>query len=125
MATLVVNTAILTTIGVASGTAAGLVIAPRLINMQGQTSGLGAGISDGLPATTIAEILAVALATAGGRGARPGPPYHPDRRLGPPAQPGPSVTIAAAGRTTADPVDVTRRCQAWRFPPSPSGHTSK
>jgi putative ABC transport system permease protein len=64
MATLVVNTAILTTIGVASGTAAGLVIAPRLINMQGQTSGIGAGISDGLPATTIAEILAVALATA-------------------------------------------------------------
>ncbi len=64
MATLVVNTAILTSIGVASGTAAGLVIAPRLINMQGQTSGIGAGISDGLPATTIAEILAVALATA-------------------------------------------------------------
>jgi putative ABC transport system permease protein len=64
MATLVVNTAILTTIGVATGTAAGLVIAPRLINMQGQTSGIGAGISDGLPATTIAEILAVALATA-------------------------------------------------------------
>ncbi|MGH3154642.1 MAG: FtsX-like permease family protein [Streptosporangiaceae bacterium] len=64
MATLVVNTAILTTIGVASGTAAGMIIAPRLINMQGQTSGIGAGISDGLPATTIAEILAVALATA-------------------------------------------------------------
>ncbi len=64
MATLVVNTAILTTIGVAIGTAAGLIIAPRLINMQGQTSGIGAGISDGLPATTIAEILAVALATA-------------------------------------------------------------
>jgi putative ABC transport system permease protein len=64
MATLVVNTAILTSIGVAIGTAAGLVIAPRLINMQGQTSGIGAGISDGLPATTIAEILAVALATA-------------------------------------------------------------
>ena len=42
-ATLVVNTTILTAIGVASGTVAGLVIAPRLINMQGRTSGIGAG----------------------------------------------------------------------------------
>jgi len=53
-----------TAIGVTSGTIAGLVIAPRLINMQGQTSGLGAGIAAGLSATTIAEILAVALAIA-------------------------------------------------------------
>jgi putative ABC transport system permease protein len=64
MATLVVNTAILTTVGVASGTAAGLIIGPRLINMQAQTSGMGAGISADLPVTTMAEILAVALATA-------------------------------------------------------------
>ena len=61
MATLVVNTTILTAIGVASGTIAGLVIAPRLINMQGQTSGIGSGIAVGLSAATIAEILAAAL----------------------------------------------------------------
>ena len=60
MATLVVNTTILTAIGVTSGTIAGLVIAPRLINMQGQTSGIGSGIAAGLSAATIAEILAVA-----------------------------------------------------------------
>jgi putative ABC transport system permease protein len=64
MATLVVNTAILTVIGVASGTLAGLVIAPRLINMQGQTSGIGSGIAVGLSATSIAEIVALALAIA-------------------------------------------------------------
>src|SRR5580704_10583495 len=64
MATLVVNTTILTAIGVTSGTIAGLVIAPRLINMQGQTSGIGSGIAAGLSAATIAEILAVALVIA-------------------------------------------------------------
>ena len=64
MATLVVNTTILTAIGVTSGTIAGLVIAPRLINMQGQTSGIGSGIAAGLSAATIAEILAVALIIA-------------------------------------------------------------
>jgi putative ABC transport system permease protein len=64
MATLVVNTAILTAIGVTSGTVAGLVIAPRLINMQGQTSGIGSGIAASLSATTVIEILAVALAIA-------------------------------------------------------------
>jgi putative ABC transport system permease protein len=64
MATLVVNTTILTAIGVASGTIAGLVIAPRLINMQGQTSGIGSGIAAGLSGATIAEILAIALGIA-------------------------------------------------------------
>ena len=64
MATLVVNTTILTAIGVTSGTIAGLVIAPRLINMQGQTSGIGSGIAVSLGAVAIAEILAVALAIA-------------------------------------------------------------
>jgi putative ABC transport system permease protein len=64
MATLVVNTTILTAIGVASGVVAGLVIALRLINMQGQTSGIGSGIAAGLSVTTIAEILAVALTIA-------------------------------------------------------------
>jgi putative ABC transport system permease protein len=64
MATLVVSTTILTAIGVASGTIAGLAIAPRLINMQGQTSGIGSGITVALSAATVAEILAVALVTA-------------------------------------------------------------
>ena len=64
MATLVVNTMILTAVGVTSGTVAGLVIAPRLVDMQGQTSGIGSGIAVSLGAAAIAEILAVALATA-------------------------------------------------------------
>jgi putative ABC transport system permease protein len=64
MATLVVSTAILTVIGVGSGMIAGLVIAPRLINMQGQTSGLGSGIATSLSVAAIAEILALALAIA-------------------------------------------------------------
>ena len=64
MATLVVNTMILTAVGVTSGTVAGLVIAPRLIDMQGQTSGIGSGIAVRLGAAAIAEILAAALAIA-------------------------------------------------------------
>jgi len=64
MATLVVNTMILTALGVTGGIVAGLVIAPRLINMQGQTSGIGSGIAVSLSAAAIAEILAVALVTA-------------------------------------------------------------
>jgi putative ABC transport system permease protein len=64
MATLVISTAILTAIGVASGMIAGLAIAPRLINMQGQTSGIGSGIATSLSAAAIAEILALALAIA-------------------------------------------------------------
>jgi putative ABC transport system permease protein len=63
-ATLVVNTMILTALGVTSGVVAGLVIAPRLINMQGRTSGIGSGIAVSLSAAAIAEILAVALVTA-------------------------------------------------------------
>jgi putative ABC transport system permease protein len=63
-ATLVANTMILTTLGVTCGTVAGLVIAPRLINMQGQTSGIGSGIAASLGMAAIAEILAVALAIA-------------------------------------------------------------
>jgi putative ABC transport system permease protein len=61
---LVVNTMILTALGVTCGIVAGLVIAPRLINMQGQTSGIGSGIALSLSAAAIAEILAVALVTA-------------------------------------------------------------
>src|SRR5215469_1936302 len=64
VATLVTNTMILTLLGVSSGIAAGLVIAPRLINMQGETSGIGSGIAVSLSAAAVAAILAVALATA-------------------------------------------------------------
>ena len=64
IATLVVNTMILTAVGVTSGTVVGLMAAPRLIDMQGQTSGIGSGIAVSLSAAAIAEILAVALATA-------------------------------------------------------------
>jgi putative ABC transport system permease protein len=64
VATLVTNTMILTLLGVTSGTVAGLLIAPRLINMQGETSGIGSGIAVSLSAMAIAAILAVALATA-------------------------------------------------------------
>jgi putative ABC transport system permease protein len=64
MATLVVNTMILTALGVTSGIVAGLVIAPRLIDMQAQTSGIGSGIAVGLSAPAIAETLALALAIA-------------------------------------------------------------
>ena len=64
MATLVVNTMILTVVGVTGGTVAGLVIAPRLIDMQAQTSGIGSGIAVGLSAPAIAETLALALAIA-------------------------------------------------------------
>jgi putative ABC transport system permease protein len=64
MATLVTNTMILTALGVAGGTVAGVFIAPRLINMQGETSGIGSGIAVSLSPAAIAAILAVALATA-------------------------------------------------------------
>ena len=64
VATLVTNTMILTLVGVTSGTVAGLLIAPRLINMQGETSGIGSGIAVSLSAAAIAAIIAVALATA-------------------------------------------------------------
>ena len=64
MATLVVNTMILTAVGVTSGTVVGLMVAPRLINMQGQTSGIGSGIAVSLGAVAIAAILVAALAIA-------------------------------------------------------------
>jgi len=65
VATLVTNTMILTLLGVSGGIAAGLLTAPRLINMQGETSGIGSGIAVSLSAAAAAAILAVALATAG------------------------------------------------------------
>jgi hypothetical protein len=39
-------------------------VAPRLINAQGQASGIGWGIAAGLSPATIASLLAAALAAA-------------------------------------------------------------
>ena len=68
MATLVVNTTILTAVGAALGAAAGLAAAPLLINAQGQASGLGWGIaavpSPGLIAAMLAITLTIATAAA-------------------------------------------------------------
>ena len=61
MATLVVNTTILTALGVSLGVALGLVVAPRLINMQGQASGMGAGIATAPSLLTLAAVFVVAL----------------------------------------------------------------
>lgn len=64
MATLVVNTTILTLIGVAGGLMAGLVVAPRLINMQGRSSGLGAGIYAGPSALMVACVVLISVFVA-------------------------------------------------------------
>jgi putative ABC transport system permease protein len=61
MATLVVNTTILTAIGLSLGVALGLAVAPRLINMQGQASGMGAGIAAAPSVLIVAAIFVVAL----------------------------------------------------------------
>jgi putative ABC transport system permease protein len=63
-ATLVVNTTILTAIGVGGGVFAGLVAAPRLINMQGQASGLGAGIATVPAPLIVAAVIGAALLIA-------------------------------------------------------------
>ena len=85
MATLVVNTMILTAVGVTGGTAAGLVAAPRLINMQGATSGIGSGIAVSLSPAAIAAILAVALITAAAAALLLARRTDPERGLGAPA----------------------------------------
>jgi putative ABC transport system permease protein len=64
MATLVVNTTILTAIGVGGGVAVGMMVAPRLINMQGRASGLGAGIAGAPSLLMVASIIGVALLVA-------------------------------------------------------------
>ena len=100
VATLVTNTMILTLLGVTSGIVAGLLIAPRLINMQGDTSGIGSGIAVSLSAAAIAAILAVAPGHRRGGGADPGPPHDQGLGLRPPAHPIPPAPIPAgtAGR---------------------------
>jgi putative ABC transport system permease protein len=64
MATLVVNTTILTLAGVACGLVAGLLVAPRLINMQGRASGLGSGIYAGPSALMVVFVVGVSLFVA-------------------------------------------------------------
>jgi putative ABC transport system permease protein len=64
MATLVVNTTILATLGVGAGLAAGAVAAPWLINMQAQSSGMGAGIASAPSLPMMATIAGVALLVA-------------------------------------------------------------
>jgi len=87
MATLVVNTTVLTAFGAAVGTAAGLTVAPLLINAQGQSSGLGWGIAVMPSLPMIAAMLAITLtvATAAAlllarRSARTPEPLTPPRR---------------------------------------------
>ena len=87
MATLVVNTTILTAFGAAAGTATGLTVAPLLINAQGQASGLGWGIAVMPSFAVIAAMLALTLtvATAAAllvarRSARAPEPLAPPRR---------------------------------------------
>ncbi len=62
MATLVVSTTIVTAIGALAGVAAGLAVAPRLINTQGQASGIGWGIAASPSPATIAALVCSALA---------------------------------------------------------------
>jgi len=64
MATLVVNTTILGAIGVGGGIFAGMAVAPRLINMQGQASGMGSGIAAAPSVQMVTSIVAVALFVA-------------------------------------------------------------
>jgi hypothetical protein len=60
----VVNSTILTGFGAAAGTAAGLTVAPLLINAQGQASGLGWGIAVLPSFEVIAAMLALTLTVA-------------------------------------------------------------
>ena len=64
MATLVVNTTILTAFGAVLGAAAGLTVAPLLINAEGQASGLGWGIATIPSLPVLAAMLASALIIA-------------------------------------------------------------
>ncbi len=61
MTTLVVNTTILAAVGVALGVGAGMVVAPRLINMQGKASGMGSGIAAAPSVLMVGCIIGIAL----------------------------------------------------------------
>lgn len=64
IATLAVNTTILTAFGAALGAAAGLTVAPLLVNAEGQASGLGWGIATVPSLAVVAAMLAITLAIA-------------------------------------------------------------
>jgi putative ABC transport system permease protein len=64
MGTLVFSTSVVTAVGIVAGVTIGLVAATRLINLQGQATGMGWGIAVGLSPATIAALLAAALAAA-------------------------------------------------------------
>jgi putative ABC transport system permease protein len=87
MATLVVNTTILTAFGALLGTAGGLAVAPLLVNAQGRASGLGWGIAMMPSIAAIAAMLAITLTIAtvaalllARRSARAPEPLAPPRR---------------------------------------------
>jgi putative ABC transport system permease protein len=63
-ATLVINSTILTAVGVTLGVLAGLEIGPRLVNMQGVASGMGSGIAAALSPEVIAATVLAALIIA-------------------------------------------------------------
>jgi len=65
IATLVTGTSLLALIAVTLGTGAGLAVADRLINLEGRTSGIGAGLASPPSVSAIAATVAVALAGAG------------------------------------------------------------
>jgi putative ABC transport system permease protein len=63
-ATLVVSTTIVTAIGVVAGVVVGVNVAPRLINAQGQASGMGWNMAVGSAPATVVVLIAVAVAVA-------------------------------------------------------------
>lgn len=91
MATLVVNTTILASLGVGAGLVAGAAAAPWLINMQGQSSGMGAGIASAPSLLMMAAIAGVALlvatTAAAGLARRTLRPSDPAAQLHGPARP--------------------------------------
>ncbi|KAB8197284.1 FtsX-like permease family protein [Nonomuraea phyllanthi] len=64
MATLVTGTGLLVVLGVGAGAAAGMSVVTGLIDLQGHTSGVGAGIGRAPSALTLAGAVAVAVGTA-------------------------------------------------------------
>ena len=92
-----VNTTLLTALGVGAGLVAGIIDAPRLINMQGQSSGLGAGIASAPSSLKVAAIdgvaLLVATTAALGLARRTLRRSDPAAQLRSPARPAPRTAI--------------------------------
>ena len=123
MATLVVNTTILTAIGVASGTIAGLVDRAAADQHAGPDERHRIGHRRGPVRRDHRRDPGRRAGHRHGGGVVPGPPHHPDLRLRSPAQPGQPVAAASAPPIASEP--VTRSRQTQRFLPRPSGHTSR